>query len=185
MAVDLVFETHATTEDNEKGIASGWNPGRLSATGREQARLLGERRSNDGFSVIFTSDLPRAVETVDVAFGSSNIPVLHDWRLRECNYGDRNGSPSSELRRDEHLDTPYPGGESWRAAITRVGGFLQSLGPWGGRRVLVVGHTATKFAFDHFLNGVPLEDLLVTPFLWQEGWEYEGWDYETATDSWR
>ena len=174
MSVDLVFETHATTEDNEKGIATGWNPGSLSATGREQARLLGERRSNDGFSVIFTSDLPRAVETVDVAFGSSNIPVLHDWRLRECNYGDLNGSPSSELRRDEHVDTAYPAGESWRAAITRVGGFLQNLGPWSGTRVLVVGHIATKFAFDHFLNDVPLEEFFSTPFIWQQGWEYEG-----------
>jgi broad specificity phosphatase PhoE len=134
MAVDLVFETHATTEDNEKGIATGWNSARLSATGREQAHLLGERRSN--------------------------------------------GSPSSELRRDEHVDTPYPAGESWRAAITRVGGFLQNLGPWSGTRVLVVGHIATKFAFDHFLNDVPIEELLSTPFIWQEGWKYEGWEYE-------
>lgn len=37
----IVFETHSITEDNELGFATGWLPGRLSATGRELARDLG------------------------------------------------------------------------------------------------------------------------------------------------
>jgi hypothetical protein len=31
MAIQIVFEAHCTTEDNEKGVATGWLPGRLSA----------------------------------------------------------------------------------------------------------------------------------------------------------
>jgi hypothetical protein len=27
MAIELVFETHSTTEDNEYGRAAGWRPG--------------------------------------------------------------------------------------------------------------------------------------------------------------
>ena len=161
------------TEDNDNGVATGWHPGRLSSMGREQARQLGLRRANDGLSVIFTSDLGRALETVEIAFPEGTVPVLHDWRLRECNYGAESGSPVSELRREDHIDKPYPSGESWRTAVTRVGGFLRDLGPWTGRHVLVVGHTATRFAFDHLLNAIPLEDLLAVPFSWQEGWEYE------------
>lgn len=172
---EIVFETHSTTEDNERGIATGWLPGRLSAAGREQARAMGDRRRGDRIAAVFTSDLDRAVDTVAIAFADSAVPVLHDWRLRECDYGDRNGLPVAELHqaRRRHLDLPYPGGESWREAVARVGRFLDDLpSRWAGARVLVVGHTATRWAFDHILAGAPLDDLLDEPFDWRPGWEY-------------
>lgn len=173
-ATELVFETHSTTEDNERGVATGWLPGKLSALGREQARGMGDRRRADRIAAVFTSDLERATETVAIAFADSAVPVLHDWRLRECDYGDRNGTPSAELRRREHLDMPYPNGESWRQAVVRVGRFLDDLpSRWTGSRVLVVGHTATRWALDHNLTGVPLEGLLDAGFEWQPGWEYQ------------
>ncbi|MFD0889954.1 hypothetical protein ACFQ08_35890 [Streptosporangium algeriense] len=37
MPVDLVFETHSISEDNERGVATGWLPGRLSERGRALA----------------------------------------------------------------------------------------------------------------------------------------------------
>jgi broad specificity phosphatase PhoE len=171
----VVFETHSTTVDNEQGRATGWLPGQLSARGQEQARQLGRRREDDGITAVFCSDLARAVQTASIAFGQPAIPVLHDWRLRECDYGSRNGMPASELHagRLDHLDQPYPGGESWRQAVTRVGRFLTDLPlRWDGRRVLVIGHVATRWGLDHFINGVPLENLAREDFAWREGWEY-------------
>jgi broad specificity phosphatase PhoE len=82
----IVFETHSITEDNERGIATGWHPGRLSDAGRVLARELGDRRRRDGIELVFSSDLRRAVETAEIAFGATSIPILHDWRLRGCNY---------------------------------------------------------------------------------------------------
>ena len=176
MAIEVVFETHSTTVDNERGRATGWLPGLLSAEGQEQARQLGRRREDDGITAVFSSDLARAVQTASIAFGQQPaIPVLYDWRLRECDYGSRNGMPASELQagRLEHLDQPYPGGESWRQAVTRVSRFLADLPlRWSGRRVLVIGHVATRWGLDHFINGLPLEDLVREDFAWQEGWEY-------------
>ena len=175
MAIELVFETHSTTVDNEQGRATGWLPGQLSERGRTQAQQLGRRRMSDGITAVFCSDLTRAAETASVAFGTSGIPVLHDWRLRECDYGSRNGMPASELHADriEHLDQPYPGGESWRQAVHRVSRFLTDLPlRWNGCRVLVIGHVATRWGLDHFVNGVPLENLAREDFAWQEGWEY-------------
>jgi 2,3-bisphosphoglycerate-dependent phosphoglycerate mutase len=176
MSIQIVFETHSITEDNEGGIATGWNHGRLSEKGRLLARELGARRRNDGIQVIFTSDLRRAVETVEIAFGASSVPILHDWRLRECDYGDQNGRlSSSDLHgaRRQHLDKTYPGGESWRQAIHRVGGFLDDLPlRWEGSRVLVIGHLSTQWGFEHYLNGVPLENLIEAEFTWRPGWEY-------------
>jgi 2,3-bisphosphoglycerate-dependent phosphoglycerate mutase len=176
VGISVVFETHATTVDNEQGRATGWLPGQLSALGRDQARELGQRRENDGIAAVFCSDLARAVQTAELAFGQSAIPVLHDWRLRECDYGRRNGMPAAELhgRRHEYLDRAYPGGESWRQATGRVNRFLTDLPPgWTGQRVLVIGHVATRWGLDHHLHGVPLEQLAREEFAWQAGWEYQ------------
>src|SRR3970282_1812994 len=90
-SIEIVFETHSTTVDNERWIASGWLDGRLSRVGKRQAKELGERRCRDELAAVFTSDLGRAVETTDLAFGGRDIPIYHDWRLRECNYGGLNG----------------------------------------------------------------------------------------------
>jgi 2,3-bisphosphoglycerate-dependent phosphoglycerate mutase len=175
MAIEIVFETHAITVDNEQGIATGWLPGRLSEVGRTGAAMLGQRRADDGLSAIFVSDLERAVETVEVAFAGTTLPVLKDWRLRECDYGHLNGAPALEVQRDRrrYLTQPYPGGESWRQATDRVASFLSDLPiRWEGQRILVVGHTATRWGLDRFLGGQELEDSIMAEFTWQEGWEY-------------
>jgi 2,3-bisphosphoglycerate-dependent phosphoglycerate mutase len=175
MAVRITFETHSTTTDNQAGLATGWLPGELSEVGRDQARLLGSRRKHDSVDVVFTSDLARAVETATLAFQSTTIPVLHDWRLRECDYGELNGAPRSQVIHPllEYLSDPYPGGESWIQAIARVGGFLHDLPTrWDGCHVVVIGHVATRWGLDHFINGRHLEELATEEFSWQEGWEY-------------
>jgi 2,3-bisphosphoglycerate-dependent phosphoglycerate mutase len=174
-SIEVVFETHSWSEDNDIGVATGWNDGRLSERGREFARELGQRRLDDGLAAVFTSDLGRAVETAAIAFGGSHLRVLHDWRLRECDYGERNGMPAALLHahKVEFLDTPYPGGESWRQAVMRVGRFLGDLQlRWKGQRVLVIGHVATRWGLDHFINGERLDDLITADFEWKEGWEY-------------
>jgi broad specificity phosphatase PhoE len=173
VSVAVVFETHAISEDNEAGVATGWLPGRLSPRGRELAGELGKRRRADGLSVVFTSDLGRAVETVEIAFAGSALPVVPDTRLRECNYGELNGTPQPMKERMEHLDEPYPGGESWRQAVERVAGFLGELRR--GRdceRVLVVGHVATLYGLEIVANRRELEDLIGAPFEWRPGWEF-------------
>ena len=50
-----------------------------------------------GLPPLLSSDLGRAVETVEIAFEDSAVPVLKDWRLRECNYGALNGRPVAEI----------------------------------------------------------------------------------------
>jgi 2,3-bisphosphoglycerate-dependent phosphoglycerate mutase len=175
MTLSVVFETHSTTVDNERGVATGWMPGELSERGRSQAAELGRRRGDDGLVAVFCSDLARAEQTARIAFEDTSVPLLLDWRLRECDYGRRTGMSAAELHagRRDHVDVPYPGGESWRQAVDRVGWFLEDLPRrWDGSRVLVIGHVATRWGLDHWLNGEPLEDLAEQDFAWQEGWEY-------------
>lgn len=173
--VALVFETHALTTDNERGIATGWLGGVLSERGRALAAELGARRRRDGIDEVLCSDLARAVETAEIAFGHASIPVRLDWRLREIDYGDLNGAPVEVVagERLRRVDVPFPRGESYREATARMRALLDEVLAEGReRRVLLVGHTATRWALDHLLEGEPLEELVVAPFDWREGWEY-------------
>ena len=176
MAVSIVFETHSWSEDNNRGIATGWNQGALSPEGVVLARELGDRRRDDGIDMVFTSDLRRAVETAEVALAGSSTPILHDWRLRECNYGTGNGMPAAELHRDKslYMNDPYPDGESWVTAAERVGWFLNDLGRYAdGQRLLLIGHIATYWGIVHFVEGTPIADLISAGFDWKLGWEFE------------
>ena len=173
--ITLVYETNSTTTDNEAGIATGWLEGQLSSRGRQQATALGERRRRDGIAGVYTSDLARAVETAQIAFSDSEIPVREDARLRECNYGELNGRPVSEIEavRLGHVDKPFPAGESYRDVVERTRSFLGDLPEeLDGSRIVVIAHSANRWALEHLLEGKALAELVAAPFEWQEGWLY-------------
>ena len=175
-SVELVFETHALTTDNERGIATGWLGGSLSPRGRALAAELGARRRDDRIDEVLCSDLARAIETAEIAFGRTTTRVTLDWRLREIDYGELNGAPVDVVARErpERVDVPFRGGESYRDATVRVATLLEELAASpADRRVLLIGHTATRWALDHLLDGRPLEEVVAAPFDWREGWEYK------------
>jgi alpha-ribazole phosphatase/probable phosphoglycerate mutase len=175
-AIEVVFETAATTTDDARWLLSGWGGAPLATAGKRQARELGERRASDpDLAAVFASDLPGAAETARIAFGGSRVPLFHDWRLRGCDYGELTGSPAAavEAARLQHFYDAYPGGESYGDVVARARRFLQDLpARLADRRIVVVGHPETKWAFDHVLEGVPLPDLVELSFHWQPGWRY-------------
>jgi broad specificity phosphatase PhoE len=182
--IEVVFETHSLSTDNERGIATGWLDGALSERGRELAEELGRRRRAEPPAAVFTSDLARAVETAEIAFGGSGIPIYRDARLRECNYGDLNGLPGDLVAAQQraHLEAPFVDGESYSDVVERVRSFLYDLAhAWDGARVLVIGHSATRWSLDHLLLGIPLADLVGAPFEWQEGWDYTVGEHPDGT----
>ena len=166
----LIYETHSTTLDNENGIATGWLPGELSERGRQESVELGERRR--GVDVVFSSDLRRAVQTVELS--GLTIPHLQDWRLRECNYGTLNGAPMDALNpRVERVHTAFPGGQSYNDVVELTRSFLDDIKRWyDGGVVLVVAHSANRWALGHLLEGQSLNELIAVPFDWRPGWEY-------------
>ena len=56
--------------------------------------------------------------------------------------------------------------------VERVRGFIGDLEPFDGRRVLVIGHSATRWALEVLVGGRSLEELVDAPFDWQPGWVY-------------
>lgn len=172
--VEIVFESHATTTDNEAGIASGWDDVGLSDLGLEQAKNLGERRKKESFNMIFCSDLQRSYKTGEIAF-KGIFPIKQDARLRECNYGDLNGKSEKEVKyqKPERIKQPFPGGESYAETNTRMKEFLQELlDRYDGKRVMIIGHRATQYALESLILGKPLEEVVSAPWSWQPGWTY-------------
>jgi broad specificity phosphatase PhoE len=149
------------TLDNERGFATGWLPGELSSAGRENAADLGRRCRDDAIDAVFTSDLARAVETARIAFGDSRVPIIQDGRLRECNYGDLNGAPVATLNADRasRIEVAFPGGESYRQVVDRTRDFLRDLArDWDGKRVVLIAHSANRWALQTLLNGTSLAE---------------------------
>jgi broad specificity phosphatase PhoE len=173
--VEVIFETHSWSTDNDAGFASGWNGGHLSEQGRRLAKELGYRHRDDCVDAVFCSDLQRAVETAVIAFSGVRIPIYFEPRLRECNYGDWNGTPVARLRgkRRHFITTPYPNGQSYANVLWGMAEFLSELTrDWDSGRILLIGHAATRWALDNLVNHERLEDLVDAPFNWQPGWTY-------------
>ena len=171
----LVYETHATSLDNEAGLASGHFDVDLSPAGEAQAAELGQRYADAPPALVLTSDLRRAWRTAEIAFGD-RVRVVRDARLRECDYGTLTRRPAREIDtcRVAAIDAPFPGGESYRAVAARVAACLDELrASWPSGWVLVIGHRATHYALDLLLLGVPLHRSMATPFTWQPGWAYD------------
>lgn len=179
----VVYETHSTTLDNEAGVATGWRPGELSDRGRREAVELGARRADPLPDLVVSSDLARAVETVELAFAGSPVERRTDPRLRECDYGALTGMPVArmEAERASHVDVPWPGGTSYRQVADAMRALLEDLAAeLPGGRVLLVGHAAPRYALDHLASGRPLESAVAAPFAWRPGWEWS-WHGEPAT----
>ena len=175
MPVTITYFVHGTTTDNEQHLGTGWLPGELSALGIEQSKKLREQVSDERFDVVFCSDLKRAVDSAKFAF-EGTYEIIPDNRLRECNYGDLNGKPENGKKTD-HIDVPYPNGESYRDAERRVAEFLAFLKEnYDGKHIAIVAHQAPQLSLEVLLNGKTWEQAFVEDWRntksWQPGWEY-------------
>lgn len=171
----LIFETHATSVDNEARLASGWYDADLSPAGERQAGELGDRHRGRQIDAVYCSDLIRARRTADIAFGARGLPIHVDARLRECDYGSLTRAPAADIdaRRLDCIDVPFPNGESYAQSVARVREWLNGvLRTPREHAILVIGHRATLYAFEHLLRAIPLREAIAAAWHWQPGWVY-------------
>lgn len=156
--MEIVFETHSTSLDNELGVASGHADVDLSPRGEREAAALGARRRGEGIEIVYVSDLRRSWRTAEIAFGISSAAIVRDSRLRECDYGHLTGHPLTEIDslREQAVAEPFSGGESYNQVALRMIPWLDEIRSRDARRLIVVGHRATLYALEHLLLGTPL-----------------------------
>lgn len=172
----VIFESHATTVDNEAGLASGWNDVALSEIGELQAKNLGQRYADVEINAIFCPDLQRGYRTAQLAFPDVDPTFLFmDWRLRECDYGKMTRAPKDQVDQEKlhRIDKSFPGGESYQQTMERMGSFIADLKKQDFKTVLIIGSRATHYGLDHFIGGKSIEEAVGTKFKLQPGWEYK------------
>jgi len=174
----LTYFVHGTTTDNEHDLATGWEQGELSELGIQQAKELGKLVADKKFDVVFCSDLKRAVDSANLAFGGT-YNIIQDKRLREADYGDFTLKPSDEFkpRMNDYVDTKFPNGESYKDVEARIADFVKDMKKkYKDKHIAVVAHQAPQLALDVLLKHKTWrqaikEDWRHTKF-WQPGWEY-------------
>ncbi len=175
--IKITYFVHGTTADNERKLATGWLPGKLSELGIKQAKKLKEIIANRKFDIVFCSDLKRAVDSAKLTFGDK-YKIVEDRRLREINYGDFTGKPMREFEMKEYIDKPFSNGESYKDVEKRISHFLDFLRrKYDGRHIAIVAHQAPQLAFEVLLKGKTWAEAIDEDWrnrgAWRPGWEYE------------
>lgn len=99
----VVLVRHGETLWNREGRYQGQTDVPLSDVGRAQARALRERLAAHAHlfcprtTEVIASDLARAWETAEIAFGVAGRVVHRDPELRECRYGIFEGRTREEI----------------------------------------------------------------------------------------
>ena len=145
---------HGQSEGNAEGRFGGHTATPLSARGRRQAEATARALSSETFSAIYSSDLPRAVETAMPLARLTGLEVQRTEAFRERSVGVMEGLTFEEaaahhpeqyaalIRRDfEHV---LLGGESYRQMLDRAARELdRAIEQHKGGRIAVFTHTGT------------------------------------------
>lgn len=173
--ITIIFEAHSTSLDNEANLSSGWNDIDLSELGLSQSAELGARYNDKLPDAVFCSDLQRSYKTAAIAFKNTNIPILIDSRLRECDYGNFTQAPKAEVeaQKAQRIHEPFLDGESYEDTSKRMGEFLEDLKvAHQDKTIMIVGHRATQYGLEEHILGKKLDDVVSEPWKWQPGWTY-------------
>jgi broad specificity phosphatase PhoE len=124
----IFFVRHGETEYNTTGRLTGQTDIPMTAEGIRQTEKISLEIPSD-ISTLYSSDLLRCKQTVDILNKKRNLPVVYDARLRERDFGSFSGrewkdiDPEGTLKAaDERLEYDYrpQSGESVEDVRKRV-----------------------------------------------------------------
>lgn len=150
----VVLIRHGQSLGNAEGRFGGHTDTPLSSRGRKQAEATARALASEKFNGIYSSDLPRAIETATPLAKLTGTPLETTEALRERSVGVMEGLTFEEaaeqhpeqyqalLRRDfEHV---LLGGESYRQMLDRASRKLDEVIEQNrGGRIVVFTHTGT------------------------------------------
>lgn len=178
MSVRITYFVHGTTPYNEQAIASGQSEIGLSEQGIKDAEKLRDITKDIHYDAVYTSDLPRTMQTTEISFGAL-YPVIKEPRLREIDDGTYTNKPIKDIPKPHiaYLEEKYPSGESFKDVEARIKSLLEELrATRDGQHVAFMAHFAPQMALEVLLNGKTWEQAFAEDWRktksWQPGWEY-------------
>jgi len=126
--------------------------------------LLKQERSLD---LIFASDLLRTKQTAEIMAKALNVEVKFDKRLREIDFGVKNGTSIAELDiKFKHEGSEDNQRESYQEVLVRVQDFMTDIdGQYRGKNILVVSHKFTLWVLEVWVNNIIVGEDMKTDLL--------------------
>jgi broad specificity phosphatase PhoE len=154
LTTHVVIIRHGQSQGNAEGRFGGHTDTPLSPRGRRQAQATAKALASEKFSAIYSSDLPRAIETASPLAKLTGVSLETTDALRERSVGVMEGLTFEEaaeqhpeqyqalLHRDfEHV---LVGGESYRQTLDRASRQLDdAIEQHQGGRIALFAHTGT------------------------------------------
>jgi broad specificity phosphatase PhoE len=154
LTTHVVIIRHGQSQGNAEGRFGGHTDTPLSPRGRRQADATAKALASERFSAIYSSDLPRAIETASPLAKLTGVKLITTDALRERSVGVMEGLTFEEaaeqypeqyqalLHRDfEHV---LAGGESYRQTLDRASRQLdEAIEQHKGGRIALFAHTGT------------------------------------------
>ncbi|MBC8032435.1 MAG: histidine phosphatase family protein [Pyrinomonadaceae bacterium] len=150
----VILIRHGQSQGNAEGRFGGHTDTPLSPLGRRQADATAKALGSEKFDAIYSSDLPRAIETATPLAKVTHTPLETTDTLRERSVGVMEGLTFAEaaaqhpeqyqalLRRD--FDHVLLGGESYRQMLDRAAAKLdEAMQKHRGGRIALLTHTGT------------------------------------------
>jgi probable phosphoglycerate mutase len=149
MTATLLLIRHAMHTDYGERFTGRAAGVPLSAAGQRQARLLGDRLSEEPIAAVYASPRERARATAEAIAEPHGLDVQIEEALDEIDFGEWTGKRIAELegtpdfvRWNEQRDVSSPpGGERMAAVADRMEKFAcEAAARHGGRTILLVSH---------------------------------------------
>jgi probable phosphoglycerate mutase len=165
---ELILIRHGETDWNVEHRIQGHLDIPLNEAGLAQADAIGVRFRGEKVDVLISSDLCRAMQTVNPIANVCGLPVLRDVRLRERHLGVLQGKTTEqaqqlaptafEVFRSRATDAALEGGESLAEFAQRVINTLTELAQtYRNKRIVAVTHGGVvDIAYRH-ANKTPLD----------------------------
>lgn len=172
----LYLVRHGQSAGNAEGRFGGHGPTPLSKLGERQARITAEALKKEGISVVYSSDLARAVQTAQPLADLIGVSVNATQAFRERHVGVLEGLTFDESKRDfpkdyyalvnrnvHHVITK---GESYRQLLRRTTGALWDiLRRHQGEKIAIYSHTGAICFMTLHLMGAIHRNTKQTPWL--------------------
>lgn len=153
-STQVLLIRHGQSEGNAAGRFGGHTATPLSARGRKQAEATARTLASESFTAIYSSDLPRAIETAEPLSRLTGLEIQSTEAFRERSVGVMEGLAFEDaaeqhpeqyaalLRRDfEHV---LVGGESYRQLLDRAWNKLDEvISQNRNGKIAVFSHTGT------------------------------------------
>ncbi|HZH90134.1 MAG TPA: histidine phosphatase family protein [Pyrinomonadaceae bacterium] len=151
---NILLIRHGQSEGNAARRFGGHTATPLSALGRRQAEATAHALGGESVTAIYSSDLPRAVETAAPLARALDLEIRQTVAFRERSVGHMEGLTFEEAAQkfpDEYaallhrdFDHVLAGGESYRQLLDRAAGELdRAVADNRGGTIAVFSHTGT------------------------------------------